>query len=115
MSWRHLRRRIMIPLTLSHVHLSSFFFLNDTAPPEISPLPLHDALPLPRRARGGLAVHGPPRGAARRRRGQALAIEPCRDAPAADRHAGEPAPPPLRLARRDLHEDRKSTRLNSSH
>src|SRR5258708_532669 len=23
-----------------------FFFLNDTAPPEISPLPLHDALPI---------------------------------------------------------------------
>src|SRR2546425_11561303 len=32
-----------------------FFFFNDTAPPEISPLPLHDALPIcdrrfPRRA-----------------------------------------------------------------
>src|SRR5256886_14341746 len=25
-----------------------FFFLNDTAPTEISPLPLHDALPIPR-------------------------------------------------------------------
>src|SRR3989475_9797259 len=24
----------------------SFFFFNDTAPPEISPLPLHDALPI---------------------------------------------------------------------
>src|ERR1035437_11050743 len=29
----------------------SFFFFNDTAPTEISPLPLHDALPIcPRRA-----------------------------------------------------------------
>src|SRR5258708_26653248 len=26
--------------------LTFFFFLNDTAPPEISPLPLHDALPI---------------------------------------------------------------------
>src|SRR2546422_10452963 len=26
--------------------LHFFFFLNDTAPPEISPLPLHDALPI---------------------------------------------------------------------
>src|ERR1039457_2812660 len=25
---------------------SFFFFFNDTAPPEISPLPLHDALPI---------------------------------------------------------------------
>src|SRR2546430_15042246 len=33
-----------------------FFFLNDPAPPEISPLPLHDALPIstPRASRGGV-------------------------------------------------------------
>src|SRR5256886_8113849 len=29
------------------LHFSFFFFLNDTAPPEIYPLPLHDALPIP--------------------------------------------------------------------
>src|SRR2546430_1740855 len=29
---------------------SFFFFFNDPAPPEISPLPLHDALPIPSRA-----------------------------------------------------------------
>src|SRR3989449_8332884 len=35
---------------------SFLFFLNDTPPPEISPLPLHDALPIstPRTAAGGL-------------------------------------------------------------
>src|SRR5256885_10449373 len=32
---------IKVPL-----YLSIFFFFNDTAPPEISPLPLHDALPI---------------------------------------------------------------------
>src|SRR2546429_1789871 len=32
-----------------------FFFLNDTAPPEISPLSLHDALPIPHRGRGSRA------------------------------------------------------------
>src|SRR4051795_2001349 len=32
---------------LSHCfHLFFFFFLNDRAPPEIYPLPLHDALPI---------------------------------------------------------------------
>src|SRR2546422_8687067 len=30
----------------SHLFLSFFFFLNDTAPPEIYPLPLPDALPI---------------------------------------------------------------------
>src|SRR5258708_25743198 len=28
------------------IHVLSFFFFNDTAPPEIYPLPLHDALPI---------------------------------------------------------------------
>src|SRR5260370_41250762 len=47
-----------------------FFFFNDPAPPEISPLPLHDALPISRRpprgqqrsAGAGLAILAPPRG-----------------------------------------------------
>src|SRR5258708_19023243 len=34
----------------THHNLLSFFFLNDTAPTEIYPLPLHDALPISRRA-----------------------------------------------------------------
>src|SRR2546422_10431410 len=33
-----------VPLT--RIHLSSFFFFNDTAPPKIYPLSLHDALPI---------------------------------------------------------------------
>src|SRR2546429_4236192 len=31
---------------MSLIIILIFFFLNDTAPPEISPLPLHDALPI---------------------------------------------------------------------
>src|SRR3989441_11777254 len=34
-----------------------FFFFNDPATPEISPLPLHDALPIPRADDG---LHDPP-------------------------------------------------------
>src|SRR2546426_11958237 len=34
------------PATPSQVPRSIFFFLNDTATPETSPLPLHDALPI---------------------------------------------------------------------
>src|SRR2546430_11426819 len=36
---------IMLPSSPSHVSFF-FFFFNDTAPPEIYPLPLHDALPI---------------------------------------------------------------------
>src|SRR5258708_5559534 len=37
-------------LNISPFRSSLFFFLNDTAPPEISPLPLHAALPISGRA-----------------------------------------------------------------
>src|SRR2546425_9963212 len=94
-----------------------FFFLNDRAPPEISPLPLPAALPIspqpePRRRRiagrpravSDLHRHeGDGRGAARGRR----------------RIRGEEPPPGLRGAvhrhRQPALLDRKSTRLNSSH
>src|SRR2546425_9608565 len=33
-------------LTLPHLRFFFFFFLNDPAPPEISPLPLHAAFPI---------------------------------------------------------------------
>src|SRR3989441_13378124 len=93
-----------------------FFFLNDPAPTEISPLPLHAALPISRddgapaergeadeacgevaRVAVCLLVHDAPprRDSGRRRLG--------RKAAAFD--IGEPEPPI----------DRKSTRLNSSH
>src|SRR5256885_3598981 len=87
-----------------------FFFLNDPPPPEISPLPLHAALPIP-------IGHG-------------LAVTPIQMADAyatianrgilvsphlIDHVAGSP---PVRTKRRRIlssHVDRKSTRLNSSH
>src|SRR2546429_9817612 len=65
-----------------------FFFFNDTATTEIYTLSLHDALPIYRSPR--------PRGPAHARSGEALRSE------------GHPVPDPD-------HQDRKSTRLNSSH
>src|SRR2546425_1611441 len=38
----------MMSVPVSLVTCLSFFFFNDPAPPEISPLPLHDALPIPK-------------------------------------------------------------------
>src|SRR3712207_9093881 len=76
------------------IHLY-FFFFNDTATTEIYTLSLHDALPICRRARRRRlrpAARGAGHGGGGRRRGSAL-----------------PRP------RRVQHEDRKSTRLNSSH
>src|SRR5207248_5472472 len=71
-----------------------FFFLTDTAPPLVSTLSLHDALPICRHPRG--------------------------DGPRRDphtRHGGRLRPDPGRLRPRDppAFPDRKSTRLNSSH
>src|ERR1039457_2194351 len=46
------QHRIVQPHCLPHLHslypcvFLFFFFFNDTAPPEISPFPLHDALPI---------------------------------------------------------------------
>src|SRR3712207_8280099 len=80
-----------------------FFFFNDTATTEIYTLSLHDALPICRRARGGLAPDGvaggerpPERGPAHPRTGRT-----------GHRGAGLPA--------QHRRSDRKSTRLNSSH
>src|SRR2546429_7527941 len=44
-SSRNIRRRITIPLTHSNLKLFSFFFLKETAPPEIYPLPQRAPLP----------------------------------------------------------------------
>src|SRR5262245_65042927 len=74
--------------------LSSFFF-HVTAPPEIYTLSLHDALPISRRA-----------ARARPRRGRASTPAPW------PRAARAPRPRTPRAARG---QDRKSTRLNSSH
>src|SRR3989449_4501299 len=95
-------------------HFFFFFFLNDPAPPEISPLPLHAALPI-FHDRG--RVRGDHRASAKgtdRRRARRL-----------ERFV--PAQPRLGIVASDLHafprgysadrrlQDRKSTRLNSSH
>src|SRR5256885_10292109 len=53
---------LLLELAQSHC-TSTFFFLNDAAPPDISPLPLHDPLPFldPRpRLRGASARPLPP-------------------------------------------------------
>src|SRR5690242_20969223 len=83
-----------------------FFFFTDTATPEIYTLSLHDALPICR---------GPPRAqhgrGARRLQGGRADARGVRGAPPRDRL------PRRRLQARAPHggEDRKSTRLNSSH
>src|SRR2546422_8435394 len=53
--------------------LCFFFFLNDTAPPEIYPLPLHAALPISAARRGGGGPHGDAAAAGRRSRRGAVA------------------------------------------
>src|SRR2546430_9206203 len=95
-----------------------FFFLNDAAPPDISPLPLHDALPF-FLAGATLVSSGPPRTCWSGFR--CIFLSPVRHGcPPAS--ACRPHPRPLWLRRRQLlrprHRqtgDRKSTRLNSSH
>src|SRR3712207_7281570 len=81
-----------------------FFFFNDTAPTEIYTLSLHGALPISVRAAGG--------------RGLDVAREPARHRPVGA-HVDRLRDLPLRagrlLALRPPGEDRKSTRLNSSH
>src|SRR3712207_8251823 len=74
-----------------------FFFFNDTATTEIYTLSLHDALPISGRATAA------PRGGARR---TPLRARASTDALRAREEPG-------RLEQK--HEDRKSTRLNSSH
>src|SRR3712207_8303153 len=83
-----------------------FFFLNDTATTEIYTLSLHDALPI---------SAGPPR----------AALRPLPDDVARPRAGGIPRAARIRLDGTVIrwaaarlgsgHEDRKSTRLNSSH
>src|SRR2546429_2942900 len=85
----------------------SFFFFNDTAPPEIYPLPLHDALPIsPEEIAGnfqnsGVTIYDPYN-----------VTTPGQPA--------SPTNPRLSFANdtiptQDISTDRKSTRLNSSH
>src|SRR5438067_9947363 len=82
----------MLQTLLSHYVLFLFFFFTDTATTEIYTLSLHDALPI----------------SARLRHRRLPRARDARDLPHRDRRP-PPAPP------RALREDRKSTRLNSSH
>src|SRR3712207_7027133 len=89
------------------------FFFNDTATTEIYTLSLHDALPIWRQRAGGEHARGPAPGGCRSGADAAGGPQPARErrpvlaAWPADRDHGGTA------GRR--REDRKSTRLNSSH
>src|SRR2546429_9401506 len=76
---------------VSQSFLHFFFFFNDTATTEIYTLSLHDALPIYRRNGYSVALFGPH-----------------------GREYQHPPAPVLEQVRR-MPEDRKSTRLNSSH
>src|SRR3712207_8605586 len=80
----------------------TFFFFNDTATTEIYTLSLHDALPISEEAgragaRGSEEARG---GRARQARGPRLNV---------------PVRPACSVLLDQVHQDRKSTRLNSSH
>src|SRR2546429_6652283 len=91
---------------------SFFFFLNDPAPPEIYPLPLPAALPIPppderfaRAHRAGARCYGGARHQGNPSHEQPSSVHPC-----LRRYACN-----FRTRRRAASADRKSTRLNSSH
>src|SRR5256886_7103201 len=104
----HLYLTVFFFLLLFLQFIFFFFFFNDPAPPEISPLPLHDALPISR------DLHA---------NGQNRRQRQCRDRAQPPRESAGLRPSSL-LDRARYHrpavsgagrEDRKSTRLNSSH
>src|SRR2546422_8690303 len=107
-------------ITSTAFFYSVFFFLNDTAPPEISPLPLPAALPIPLQRQ---PIRRPP-GERQRRRASPHAFVVSPSATAAWRDGSEHSAARLRSAggvlveeppQRLIGRDRKSTRLNSSH
>src|SRR2546421_8909328 len=85
-----------------HSHRFFFFFFNDTATTEIYTLSLHDALPIFLQLIQDLGCQRSWRD---------------RDCKNCDLHLPDASGNPARFSRRmsDLREDRKSTRLNSSH
>src|SRR2546422_8734204 len=96
-----------------------FFFFKDPATPEISPLPLHDALPILRGAgqgRVGIAVEAIGSAAAASEAVASLALGPGERELCDQLLAGSAEPRAVWQARFwTAKEDRKSTRLNSSH
>src|SRR2546430_8291346 len=91
-----------------------FFFLNNPAPPEISPLPLHDALPISVDQLDQLPADEE---RAAGRAGVAWATHPAAKGSRCWPGRGAPEPFASFFQGSDcsLSEDRKSTRLNSSH
>src|SRR3712207_8029437 len=83
-----------------------YFFFNKTAPPEISTLSLHAALPI---SPAGRAERQPPRPE------RAAVVVPRRVGEVAAREEGHAEVARERPVARARDEDRKSTRLNSSH
>src|SRR2546430_7289750 len=100
-------------------HIIFFFFFNDPAPPEIPPLPLHDALPISRgnwgpRARGARLAAAPSTIPLPGRNLMAAWVKRARNgwSWSGRRFAMQQITEDTRPPRS---EDRKSTRLNSSH
>src|SRR5256886_3896056 len=96
---------------------SSFFFFNDPATTEISPLPLHDALPIFLRLRRHRLGRG--RVGGKDHRCRRCRLRAGRRSARRGRHLRRTELPRQKVQRqvdrRDQEEDRKSTRLNSSH
>src|SRR2546426_6137417 len=97
----------IVPLSYQYF----FFFFNDTATTEIYTLSLHDALPI--------CPHGPAHGRAPVRAERARGARRWPHPPDGEPVHGAPRRVPLAVprggGRQDQREDRKSTRLNSSH
>src|SRR5690606_41241945 len=94
-----------------------YLFLADTATPQLSPLSLHDALPILEADGAAKPAEAPtparPGGrTATRPSTTRSATRPAPTAPAEKSEAATPAPAP---APAPAEKDRKSTRLNSSH
>src|SRR2546430_5512738 len=98
---------------LQFLSYSFFFFFNDTAPPEIYPLSLHDALPIWSPTKGGRCSSVMRRTSSTPSRARASTARcAARSWRRYGASAARPTGPPCRSAAAT---DRKSTRLNSSH
>src|SRR5256884_2300197 len=105
-------------LTPSPPFFYLFFFFKDTATPEISPLPLHAALPICAAASRALSSGGFPRAtAAATRTNAAVWASSAEAVPSLILLVSLASSPILSLLQSSIYPqlDRKSTRLNSSH
>src|SRR5436189_6067128 len=93
--------------TIPHVSLFSFFFFNDTATTEIYTLSLHDALPISKYKRGGLAC----RMASRTRLAASCRLNAMNRTGRSEEHTSE-LQSPMYLVCRLLLEKKKQTKRN---